>query len=246
MRARAFFLCAAFLAGTACAVGTDISTGNHQVDPAANHVTVLFLPQQNDEYAPRDIQLRLAIEDEYSDPDPLGTRHQIALTGFAFRADWRDMRPTPASHWSNATTISVTLSINTNTSVSSQLNPRAPNYLPGHEFRDKSITGSEYGLSQRVSSPLPFPHGPLNERFTLEDGRFDLVIECHTPGDTEAVGTTAGCTMRYGTLPPMASRFMLETSVNFPRDQLANWRQIKANVEAFVARRSQFVPFQAR
>lgn len=240
MTLRSSFLTCSFCVSLVL-VGSCSRAATPEPEPAL--AKTYYIPAENEEYAPRDIQAKVQIEQAYLDNLP-ALQSMDALSGLVFNVDWKSMAPTQAGPWDSRTAATVALSIVPDTVLSGRLDPSRSDYSSYKGFSNSPVVGREFGLARRTNNRQSRPGGPIDELFTLEDGKFDFLIDCYDPGNEQR----RTCAMYMLTKPTgelAHSAFVLQISVAFHRSALPHWREIQSKVGAFVRQRTAFVPFQS-
>ena len=203
----------------------------------------LVIPAENEPYAPRDIQLVLRIEDEYLSASPVEPDSIDRLNGFVFNVDWKTMKPAVVGPYDEPDVATVALRIVPKSALASGLDPSRADFSSYKSMADRPVVDTVYGLSRRVNNRQSRTDGPVDELLTKQKNSFDFLIDCYDSGNPER----HSCSMQYIVDPPGAlgakSNFALQTSVTFQRRVLKDWQTIKSNVDAFLSRRAEFVPF---
>jgi hypothetical protein len=205
----------------------------------------IYLPQVNDEYLPRDIQLMLRIDKSFLDTLPYEWPPNSPLSGLSFNMDWKSLRAVRKGPLDHAQAVTVTVEIAPRDGVARTLDPTRPDYSPYKMFADSPVIDTLHGLDRRLNNRQSRVGGPVDELLTIR-GDHGFLIDCHDPGNE----LRHFCSMQH-ILPPAPaefakSKFGLHTSIVFHRSALGQWQDIKSNVDKFISTRSRLVRIEGR
>ena len=201
----------------------------------------VVIPQVNDTYAPRDVQLKLTLDQVVLAATPRGWPPEEPINALVFFARWPGLEPFVPQREGNHEFLTIYLAVVPPDAISSRFDPSEERFSPHILLPAPSRIDEELRLLVRNVPVMEPGRGPVNSLYLPLDGS-PLYIQCYDPGN----GFPAHCSMDFlveGLKKPPSAKYVALAGVGFNASQLASWGDIRHAVEQFVLEHGELVPF---
>jgi hypothetical protein len=220
-------------------------------DKQANECVEVYIPEQQEIYAPRDFQVKVNVEKAYLLPRQWPIVHPWQSIGFnaKFNTKTESVSPTEKAPSDDIDVISISLETSLADAIKLGFDKRRSPSSASLEGLYTYSGEKRYGLYRGTNNRQSRIGGPIDQVFVDDLINPTIVISCWNPGNE----TVKSCELRYiydnnitNSDIATSSMFSELRTILFRYEQIGKWANIKSTVDKFWDRRVTISPFISR